>query len=151
MDRSQYPYVVERKWLEEAIDDCGNETEKLLVRRVEVDRIGSPPVWTSYFDEDGRSISPLEWFEFSLTPSDSGACEYILGLDFQLPDSIDAVVDSSMFEVALLDSSNTGLGWVHNRQDGSFIIHGVPNRELDLYLLLIEPETEATYEVKIPD
>jgi len=149
--RSQYPYVVERKWLEEVIDDCGNETEKLLVRRVEVDRIGSPPVWTSYFDEDGRSTSPLEWFEFSLTPANSGACEYILGLDFQLPDSIDSVVDSSMFEVALLDSSNTGLGWVHNRQDGSFIIHGVPNRELDLYLLLIEPETEATYEVKIPD
>ena len=148
--RSQYPYVVERKWLEEVIDDCGNETEKLLVRRVEVDRIGSPPVWTSYFDEDGRSTSPLDWFEFSLTPSDSGACEYILGFDFQLPDSIDSVVDSSMFEVALLDSSKTGLGWVHNRQDGSFIIHGVPNRELDLYLLLIEPETEATYEVKIP-
>ena len=56
-----------------------------------------------------------------------------------------------MFDVALLDSSGTGLGWVHSHQDGTFFIHGVPNRELDLYLLLIEPETEATYEVKIPD
>ena len=149
--RAQYPYVVERKWLEKAIDDCGNETEKLIVRRVEVDRIGSAPVWTSYFDGDARTTSPLDWFEFSLTPSDSSACEHILGLEFELPDSIDAVADPSMFDVALLDSSGTGLGWVHNHQDGTFFIHGVPNRELDLYLLLIEPETEATYEVKIPD